>query len=68
MARDGWQERLQIESTHGAFIGALRDALATARAFLAFVLDLLLPPEQSHASPFGRRRAMVAVRSVEVHA
>jgi hypothetical protein len=53
MARDGWPERLQIESTHGAFVGAVGHALSTARALLAFVLDLLLAPEQSHASPFG---------------
>jgi hypothetical protein len=56
MARDGWPERLQIESTHGAFIGPVRDALSTARAMLAFVLDLLPASEQSHASPFGPRR------------
>jgi len=56
MARDAWPERLQIDSTHGAFIGAVRDALSTARAMLAFVLDLLPASEQSHASPFGPRR------------
>jgi hypothetical protein len=67
MARDGWPERLQVESTHGAFIGAVRDALATARALLAFLLGLLLSSEQSHASPFGTP-AMVAVCSVEAHA
>jgi hypothetical protein len=67
MVRDCWPERLQIESTHGAFIGVVRDALSAARALLAFVLDLRLASEQSHASPFGLA-AMVAVPSVEVHA
>lgn len=59
-ALEGWAQRLQVRSAHGALVCAVGNPLPAYRAALGLIFDGRLPPEQSHASPFVGRHLSFA--------